>query len=183
MMKLVAGAVFLAVLGGVSASYLAEKLDKKHSDIETGSAAAPKASTTREKIKVTYAGEDYSGRNTRIKADRRGHFVVEARLNGRRIEVLVDTGATSVAINKSMARRLGINLSSSDFKYQVNTANGAVKAAGAIIDRVEIGRVSVENVQAVVLPDQSLDVILLGMSFLNKLRSFEVKNSELVLRQ
>lgn len=125
----------------------------------------------------------YAGRSTKIKGDRRGHFLAKAKMNGRRIEVLVDTGATSVAINKSTARRLGIKLSNSDFKYKVNTANGTVKAASAIIDRIEIGRVSVKNVQAAVLPDSSLSSTLLGMSFLGQLRSFEVRHGELILTQ
>lgn len=123
------------------------------------------------------------GRKARIRMDSRGHFVTQARMNGRRIEVLVDTGATSVAINTTTARRLGIKLSPSDFKYTVNTANGRIKAASATIDRIEIGRVSVTNVRAAVLKDASLTDTLLGMSFLKELDRFEIRNRELVLEQ
>ncbi|MDJ0613268.1 MAG: TIGR02281 family clan AA aspartic protease [Rhizobiaceae bacterium] len=132
----------------------------------------------RDTVKVTYAG-----RKTKIKSDSRGHYTVTARMNGRKVDVLVDTGATTVAINRSTARRLGINLNASDFKYQVNTANGSVRAASAIINRIQIGRVSANNVRAAVLPDKSLDGTLLGMSFLNQMRSFEIRNGELVLTQ
>ena len=125
----------------------------------------------------------YEGRTARIDADARGHFVTTAKMNGRRIEVLVDTGATTVAINKSTARRLGIRLKKSDFKYTVNTANGQTKAASATIDRISIGRVSVKDVQAAVLDDRALDGTLLGMSFLKELRKFEISNGELVLTQ
>ena len=127
--------------------------------------------------------ETYAGRNAKVKADRQGHFVAKAKMNGRRVSVLVDTGATSVAINKSTARRLGISLMPADFKYTVNTANGQVKAASTMIDRIEIGRVSVKNVRAAVLPDKSLDDVLLGMSFLGQLKGFQVRNGELVLTQ
>jgi len=132
----------------------------------------------------TIEQEDYlTGRKARINMDNRGHFTTDARMNGRRITVLVDTGATSVAINKSTARKMGIHLSSSDFKYSVNTANGQTKAAAAIIKRIEIGRVRVNNVRAMVLEDKSLQGTLLGMSFLGELKSFGVKNRQLILEQ
>jgi len=104
-------------------------------------------------------------------------------MNGRQVEVLVDTGATSVAINRSTAKRLGIRLKQTDFKYKVETANGSTKAAAATIDRIEIGRVTVRNVRAAVLDDKALSSTLLGMTFLGELRKFEVKNRELVLEQ
>ena len=127
--------------------------------------------------------EPIYGRKARLKMDNRGHFVTNAKMNGRTVEVLVDTGATSVAINKKTARRLGIMLKASDFKYTVNTANGTTKAASATIDRIQIGNVTVKNVQAAVLDDKALSSTLLGMSFLGQLRSFEVKNQELLLVQ
>ncbi len=123
------------------------------------------------------------GRTARIAMDSRGHFVTTARMNGRRIKVLVDTGATSVAINQSTARRLGIHLKKSDFRYKVNTANGTIKAAVAMIDEIQIGRIIVKNVQASVVGDKSLSSTLLGMSFLKELHKFEIANSELVLTQ
>jgi len=124
-----------------------------------------------------------SGRKARIKMDNRGHFYTEARMNGRKIPVLVDTGATSVAINETTARKMGIRLSDSDFKYDVNTANGRTKAASITIKRIEIGRVRVNNVRAMVLDDRSLSSTLLGMSFLGELKSFGVKNRQLLLEQ
>lgn len=131
--------------------------------------------------KQTYNPLD--GRKSIIKMDNRGHFVASARLNGRRMNVLVDTGATSVAINESTARKLGIHLKPSDFKYKVRTANGVTKAASAIIDEIEIGRVRITNVRASVSKDSSLNVVLLGMAFLKELRKFEVTNGELILTQ
>ena len=123
------------------------------------------------------------GRKARIEMDSRGHFVTTAKMNGRSVEVLVDTGATSVAINRKTARRLGINLKQSDFKYKVNTANGVTRAASVQIDRIQIGRINVRNVNAAVLDDNALKGTLLGMSFLGQLKSFEVKNRQLVLSQ
>lgn len=127
--------------------------------------------------------EPIYGRKTRLKMDNRGHFITKAKMNNRSVEVLVDTGATSVAINTTTARRLGINLKPSDFKYEVNTANGKTKAASTTIEKIQIGRVTVRNVRAAVLDDKSLSSTLLGMSFLGQLKSFEVKNRELILVQ
>ena len=123
------------------------------------------------------------GRKARIAMDSRGHFLTTAKMNGRNEEVLVDTGATYVALNESLARRLGIRLKDSDFKYKVRTANGITYAAAAIIDEIQIGRVRVQNVQASVSRDEALNTVLLGMSFLKKLNKFEISGNELVLIQ
>lgn len=124
-----------------------------------------------------------SGRGARLKMDKSGHFVSEFRLNGHNITAMVDTGATLVAINEATAWRIGIGLVPSDFKYKVRTANGDVAAAAAVIDEITIGRITVDNVHAVVLPDEALDGTLVGMSFLNQLRSFKIRDGELVLEQ
>jgi aspartyl protease family protein len=124
-----------------------------------------------------------SGRQARIEMDRNGHFSTDFRLNGRSIMALVDTGATYVAVNTSTARQIGIRLVPSDFKYTVRTANGNVAAAAAMIDEITVGRITVDNVQAAVLPDQALDGTLVGMSFLSQLRSYNVENGALVLEQ
>lgn len=115
--------------------------------------------------------------------DNRGHFNFKARLNGRNVKVLVDTGASSVAINRSTARRIGIRLKPTDFKYTANTANGQTKFARATIKEIRIDGVMVRNVKAAVLDDRSLSDTLLGMSFLGKLSSFEIKGRTLTLRQ
>ncbi len=115
------------------------------------------------------------------KRDNRGHYTFKARLNGRTIPVLVDTGASSMAINERTARRIGLRISSDDFRHIANTANGQVKMAITTIKDVRIGGVRVRDVDAAVLPDEALDGVLLGMSFLNKLDRFEFADGELVL--
>lgn len=127
--------------------------------------------------------EMLTGRKVRLAADARGHFLADFKLNGRRVEALVDTGATAVAINASTARRIGLSLKTSDFKHAVNTANGAARAAVIMLDRIEIGRIHVENIEAVVLEDKALSGTLIGMSFLNRLGRFEVENGSLLLAQ
>ena len=124
-----------------------------------------------------------AGRRVRLDMDERGHFVSDFKLNGRRITALVDTGATLVAINASTARRIGINLVASDYKFPVNTANGQVLAAAAYIDEIQIGRINIARVQTAILPDKALGNTLLGMSFLKRLGRFEVENRTLILEQ
>ncbi|WP_421930281.1 retropepsin-like aspartic protease family protein [Nitratireductor rhodophyticola] len=123
------------------------------------------------------------GKKVSIAADNTGHFVGRFKLNGREMSAMIDTGATYVAINRETARRIGVQLSSSDFKYEVNTANGKVRAAAAAIESLQIGRIYVENIDAVVLDDRALDKVLIGMSFLGRLSRFEVENRALVLEQ
>ena len=123
------------------------------------------------------------GRKVLIAADARGHFTTSFKLNGRQVDGLIDTGATLVAINISTARRIGISLNPSDFNQQVNTANGVIKAAVVSIDRLQIGKISVDNIQAVVLDDRALHTNLIGMSFLQRLAKYQVENGSLLLVQ
>lgn len=124
-----------------------------------------------------------TGRNVRIKSGRGGHFYVQVRMNNRPVKVLVDTGATMVAINETTARKIGIRLKASDFKHNVRTANGITKMAAATIREIRIGNIRVKNVRAGVSRDKSLSTTLLGMSFLNQLRRFEISGNTLLLEQ
>ena len=127
--------------------------------------------------------QQHSGRRVSLEPDSRGHFIGEFKLNGRKIEALVDTGATAVAINLSTARRIGIAISRADLKSTVSTANGDTRATVVMIDRLDIGRISVEQVEAIVLEDRALSGALIGMSFLNRLKQFQVDQGSMVLVQ
>lgn len=123
------------------------------------------------------------GRKVRVPADARGHFAADFKLNGRPVEAMVDTGATVVALNQTTASRIGIHLNPSDFIYTVNTANGKTKAASATIDDLQIGKIYVEKIPAVVLQDSALGGTLIGMSFLKRLSKFQVENGSMILEQ
>lgn len=123
------------------------------------------------------------GRKVRLQADTTGHFLGDFKLNGRRVNAMVDTGATVVAINTSTAKKIGIDLRPADFKYKVSTANGDARAAAAIIGSLQIGRIAVDNVEAVVLEDSALEGTLIGMSFLKQLSKFQVEDGALLLVQ
>jgi aspartyl protease family protein len=124
-----------------------------------------------------------SGRSLMLEADRRGHFLAEARIDGRRVDFVVDTGASLVALRESDAAQIGIRPMLSDYTAKVSTANGVAKAARAKIDRIELGGITVYNVPALVMPDEVLGTNLLGVSFLSRLKRYEYANGRMVLEQ
>jgi aspartyl protease family protein len=111
-----------------------------------------------------------------------GHFKSNARINGTSIRVLVDTGASTVALSHEDARRAGFRIDDLRFDTPVSTANGVVNAARVKIDRIEVGGIRVERVEGMVMPKGAMVGSLLGMSFLSRLDSYEVKNGVLLLR-
>ncbi|PTM40181.1 TIGR02281 family clan AA aspartic protease [Bosea sp. 124] len=117
-----------------------------------------------------------------VAADYRGHYVVHPSIDNFRIKMLVDTGASLVALTASDARALGIQLSSADYKMSLSTANGTVRGARVNLREVRLGSILVRNVEAVVLPEGALSMSLLGTSFLGKLRGYEVQTGRMVLR-
>lgn len=118
-----------------------------------------------------------------IKAGRNGHFRTEAEINGRRVAVMVDTGATIVALSYEDAERAGIYLNASDFTGAVSTANGIARVAPVTLARVSIGDITVRNVPAAVAERGRLKTSLLGMSFLSRLSRFDMRSGVLVLEE
>lgn len=122
-------------------------------------------------------------RTMRIPADSRGHFVLEAEINGKQVEMLVDTGATVVALPQSVARRAGLSLKKDDFTASATTANGTIPAAPVVLKQLRLGSIRLSEVEAMVLPDASLSKALLGMSALRRLERFDISGDTLVLVQ
>ena len=111
-----------------------------------------------------------------------GNFQLEALVDGRRMTFLVDTGATGVALREGDAALIGIHPADRDFSTRSITANGIVRVAPVVLDRVEVGQIVVHDVLAVVFPDKALTQNLLGMSFLSRVR-WQQENGRLVLEQ
>lgn len=121
------------------------------------------------------------GRNYVLKANDQGHFAGRFRINGKPVDSLIDTGATFVTMSENAARNLGYGGNELRFRYEVVTANGKVKAARIILKSVEIGTVSVKNVDAMVIRGKDLAYPLIGMSFLKKLSGYRAENDQLKL--
>lgn len=110
------------------------------------------------------------------------HFRAVAEVNGQRVQFLVDTGASDVALTKDDARRVGIDPNRLTYDVPYRTANGTSFGARVRLDRVKIGDIVVDDVAGHVA-DGELGQSLLGMSFLRRLSGFEVRGDEMILRQ
>ncbi len=111
-----------------------------------------------------------------------GHFHVEALINGTRLRLLVDTGASQLVLSPADARRLGFDLDRLDFRHVSETANGPVSGAPVTLREVAVGSVRLADVAASV-NGAAMSESLLGMSFLSRLSGLEVSGDRLTLRQ
>jgi aspartyl protease family protein len=127
------------------------------------------------------SAEKSSSGGVELRAGSHGHFETRAEINGRPVEVMVDTGATLIALTFEDAERAGIYIKDSDFTQRTQTANGIARAAPVMLDRVSIGDITVRNVRASVSERGRLQVTLLGMSFLSRLSRTEMRKGTLVL--
>lgn len=118
-----------------------------------------------------------------LNAGRNGHFETEAEINGHPIDVMVDTGATLVALSYEDAERAGIFLRPADFTHAVSTANGLARIALVDIDSVSVGDITVHNVQGAVSEPGRLQRTLLGMSFLGRLSRIDMRSDSLLLQE
>ncbi len=113
---------------------------------------------------------------------RDGEFTVRADVNGHRIAMLVDTGASSVVLTPEAAKAAGIPLEMLRYDVPIETAKGRGRAAAVVIDKLAVGSIVERRVPALISEPGDLKTSLLGMSFLNRLESFEVRASRLLLR-
>ena len=121
------------------------------------------------------------GSATQIVRSPDGHYWAQADIDGRAVKVLVDTGASVVALTREDAARLGLRLKPADFTHEVRTASGTARAAPVSLDRVAVAGASVEDVKALVV-EEGLSHSLLGMSYLGRLSRFEATPAGLTLR-
>ncbi|MFH6782084.1 MULTISPECIES: retropepsin-like aspartic protease family protein [Methylobacterium] len=114
--------------------------------------------------------------------DGAGQFRAHPQVEGQVLRMLVDTGATHCVFTSEDAARIGLRLSGRDFTAKVGTANGTIPAAPVRVREVRVGGITVRDVEALVLPSGRLETSLLGMSFLRRLRGFEVAAGRMTLR-
>jgi aspartyl protease family protein len=124
-----------------------------------------------------------AARTVEIRAGSHGHFVAKAEIENTPVSVLIDTGATKVALSYEDAERIGLHPFSLTYDTPVYTANGLAKAASVTLSRVELDNVVVRDVEAVVMPQGVLQDSLLGMSFLSRLSVFRISDDTLYLEE
>jgi len=120
-------------------------------------------------------------REVRILRDNRGAYTTVGSINGRTVDMLVDTGATAVAMSSVEAKRLGIQYWLTGEKALVSTASGVAKAYTITLDKVQVGSIILRKVDAMVVEGSSPGKVLMGMSFLNRV-NMENRGNVMLLR-
>ena len=110
-----------------------------------------------------------------------GEFALQAKINGTIAPMVIDTGATSVVLTYETAKAAGLPLELLDYDVDVETAGGHTKAARLTLDRLAIGKLVERSVPALVVPHGQMKTNLLGMSYLDRLESWEVHADRLML--
>lgn len=111
-----------------------------------------------------------------------GHFAAIVNVNGTKLPMMVDTGASNVVLSYEDARTIGIDTDRLFFDVTVDTANGRTKSAPVRLNHVAVGTIGFDQIQAFVSQPGALSESLLGISFLSRLESYEVRGNRLVLR-
>ncbi|WP_404405085.1 TIGR02281 family clan AA aspartic protease [Pelagibacterium halotolerans] len=124
---------------------------------------------------------DPSTGNVRITRSMGGSFHVDAEINGTRIPMIFDTGASAVVLTAKDAAGAGLNPGTLRYTIPVQTANGTGYAAPVTLDEITIGNITRTNIRAFVIQDGSLDTSLLGMTFLETLSRYTVSRNALEL--
>lgn len=113
---------------------------------------------------------------------RSGEFQVAAQVNGVRVAMVLDTGASAVVLTQEAAKAAGLPVEVLVYNVTVDTANGRTRAASVTLDRVSVGDVVERAVPALIAQPGQLRTSLLGMSFLNRLESWEMRGDKVLMR-
>lgn len=177
------GSTKLIVATGVlalAASFMASKLDAAKQPTVRADENKRAAALT-QPLRATPSSRASGGR-VEIAADSLGQFSAQVEIDGRRMKMLVDTGATFISLSHEDANTIGLRLPQSAYTMPLLTANGELRAAKTTLRNVRVNGIIAYDVQAIVLPRGSSSVSLLGMSFLSKLGGFEVARGNLILK-
>ncbi|MCL4169783.1 UNVERIFIED_CONTAM: hypothetical protein GTU68_032130 [Idotea baltica] len=122
------------------------------------------------------------GNSITVSRGRNGHFSLNVEIEGTPVDMLVDTGASTVVLTYEDAQKVGIDVSSLSFQAPVETANGMTFFARIVLDNITVENIELDTVRAAIAQQGNLKQSLLGNSFLDRLSSYEFTGSQLVLR-
>jgi aspartyl protease family protein len=122
------------------------------------------------------------GRTVEIARGHAGEFQVATQVNGTRVPMVLDTGASAVVLTQDAAKAAGLPLEMLAYTVDIETANGRARAAAVTLDRLGVGTIVERGVPALIAQPGQLKTSLLGMSFLNRLESYSVTSDKVVLR-
>jgi aspartyl protease family protein len=121
------------------------------------------------------------GRTVEVARTNGGDFDISARVNGIKVPMVLDTGASSVVLTQQDAKAAGLPLDMLNYTVSIDTANGRTRAAQVTLDRLAVGGLEERSVEALIVQPGQLRTSLLGMSFLNRLQSWQVSGDRLIL--
>lgn len=122
-----------------------------------------------------------SGHSVMVVRSAGGNFLVDTHVNGARVSMIFDTGASSVVLTQEDAKAAGLPLEVLNYSVTVDTANGRTRAAPVTLKTIGVGGIAEREVPALIAQPKILRRSLLGMSFLNRLKRVEVRGDRLVL--
>ncbi len=121
------------------------------------------------------------GRTVEVARTNSGDFDISARVNGVHVAMVLDTGASSVVLTQQDAKAIGLPLEVLNYTVSIDTANGRTRAAQVTLDRLAVGGLEERSVEALIVQPGQLRTSLLGMSFLNRLQSWQVSGDRLIM--
>lgn len=120
--------------------------------------------------------------SVRIRRNEQGRFLARGEVNGQQIGLIVDTGASAVILRHADAELAGLDLNALAYSVPVETANGPANAAAVRLRSLAVGDIRIDGLEALVAEPGSLNESLLGMTFLTRLRSYELSGEFITLR-
>jgi aspartyl protease family protein len=120
--------------------------------------------------------------SVRVERNDSGDFATRVQVNGASLPMLIDTGASSVVLTLEAARAAGLPVDLLKYDITIETAKGRSFAAAVVLDQVRVGNIVERRVPALIVRQGDLRMSLLGLSFLQRLESFELRGKQMVLR-
>ena len=128
------------------------------------------------------AGQSVRGEEITIRRQDDGHYWLQLDVNGKPVRFMIDSGATTTAVNANTARETGIEVDANGYPVFLNTANGSVAAQRGIIQSLKIGTHEIGQ-HNVVVSESFGDTNVLGMNFLDSMQSWKVEADVMTLKQ
>ena len=171
---LIAGVVFFIPREGSDAAPAPQE-----AMAHTGGDAGPWSKNRSAAVRTTVADSGWSGGVT-LERQGDGHFYANPVVNSHELHVLVDTGASVVALTGDDARAIGLDWDESDVRPVARGASGDVYGVPVTIERMQLGGLEAQDVPAMIVPE-GLDITLLGQSFLGKVGRVEISGDTMTL--
>ena len=130
-------------------------------------------------LEVLRQDQWYAGEVMLPRADD-GHFYADVTVDGRSVNMMVDTGASIVALTADDAAAAGVRWTENEVRPVARGANGTVLGVPVMLERVQLGQLEAQEIEAVIIPE-GLDVSLLGQSFLSKIQRVEIEQDRMLL--